>query len=245
VPLLVDTSGKKLSKREASVSVQSYRDRGFCREAVLNYIARLGWGHGDLEVFTMEELIEHFSLEAVGKSPSQVHDDKLTWLNQQYLRTLPAGTLLGYLRPFVEAAAGRPFEPDAGFSALIGLLRERSRTLVEMAERARFYWSDEIAYEPKAARKFLVPTIREPLAELRAALEAQPEWAAAPLRACFDEVIGRHGLGLGKLAQPVRVAITGGTASPGIFETLEALGRERSLARIATALDHIATAPAA
>ena len=144
VPLLVDAKGKKLSKRQAAVSVQSYRDRGFCREAVTNFIARLGWGHGDLEIFSMQELVQHFSLDGVGVSPSQVHEDKLLWLSQQYLRTLAAETLLGYLQPFVDAAAGRPIEPDAGFRALVELLRERSKTLVEMAEQTRFYWCEEL-----------------------------------------------------------------------------------------------------
>ncbi len=240
VPLLVDAKGKKLSKRQAAVSVQSYRDRGFCREAVLNFIARLGWAHGDLEIFSMEELVQHFSLDGVGKSPSQVHEDKLLWLSQQYLRTLAAETLLGYLQPFVDAAAGRPVEPDAGFRALVDLLRERSKTLVEMAEQTRFYWCEELEYDEKAARKFLTGAIREPLSELCESLKEQSEWNDAALRASFESVTGRHELALGKLAQPVRVAATGGTASPGIFETLGALGRERSLARIRAALDHIA-----
>ena len=240
VPLLVNASGKKLSKREAAVSVLSYRERGFCSEAVLNYIARLGWGHGDLEVFGSDELVRHFTLEGVGKSPSQVHEDKLLWLNQQYLRALPTERLIADLVPFVERAAGAPFSPDANFATLVELLRERAKTLPDMAAQARFYWSAELDYDPKAAGKFLVPANREPLAALRAALAEQTGWTLDGLRASFEAVMTRCDVALGKLAQPVRVAITGATASPGIFETLEVLGRERSLARLDAALGRMA-----
>jgi glutamyl-tRNA synthetase len=195
-------------------------------------------------VFDAPELVRHFTLSGVGKSPSQVQDDKLLWLNQQYIKGMPLEQLLAYLVPYVTRAAGRPFQPDAGFELLVEQLRERSRTLVEMAEQSRFYWSDAIEYEPKAARKQLVPAIRGPLAELRDALAAAPAWNAGGVRACFETVIAGHDLGLGKLAQPTRVAVTGSTASPGIFETLEALGQQRSVARIDDAIAWIDAAGA-
>jgi len=235
VPLLIEPGGKKLSKRQDSVSVQSYRDRGYTPEAVLNYIARLGWSCGDLEIFSQAELVEKFTLEGVGSSPSQVHDDKLIWLSQHYIKTLPRERLLTHLQRFLDAEAQRPVAADEGLAKLVDLLRERSKNLVEMAQLARFYYVDALARDPKAAAKFLKPEIAAPLAELRLALAELPSWDEKTLEAAFHTVIERNGLQLGALAQPVRVAITGGTVSPPIFETLEVLGRERSLARLADA----------
>jgi len=235
-PLLVEAGGKKLSKRAESVSVQSYRDRGFCPEAVLNYIARLGWGHGDLEIFSQDDLARLFTLEGVGQSPSQVHDDKLVWLSQHYLKTLPRELLLGHLQRFLDAEAGRPVAVDPGLAQLVDLLRERSKTLVEMAALARFYLVDEITLEPKAAAKHLTRAIAEPLAALAGALEKVQSWDRASLEAAFRGVIEPRKLELGAVAQPVRVAVTGGTVSPPIFDTLEVLGRPRTLRRLANAL---------
>jgi len=239
VPLLVEPGGKKLSKRHAAASVQSYRDRGFTPEAMLNFIARLGWGHGDLEIFTKAELVELFALEGVGRSPSQVHDEKLLWLNQHYIKTFPSEVLLAYVQPFLEKEAGRPVSSEPALERLIDLLRERSKTLQEMAEMARFYLADSVELEPKAARKHLKPEITKPLQELRESLAALSEWKETPLREAFEAVIERNGLKLAQLAQPVRVAIVGGPASPGIFETLEILGRKRSLERVDAARAHI------
>jgi glutamyl-tRNA synthetase len=242
VPLLVDAGGKKLSKRDAAVSVQSYRDRGFTSEAVLNFIARLGWGHGDLEIFSKDELTRLFSLEGVGHSPSQVHDDKLLWLSQHYIKSLPAGRLEEQLLPFLEREAGRPVEIDAGLARLIDLLRQRSKTLADMAALARFYLVEPIELDPAAARKHLKAAICEPFEDLRRALEEVPEWTEASLHAALEATLAKHALPLGKLAQPVRVAVTGGSVSPGIFETLALLGRERSLKRIDGALERLRAA---
>jgi glutamyl-tRNA synthetase len=239
VPLLVEAGGKKLSKRHASMSVQSYRDRGFAPEAVLNFIARLGWSHSDLEIFTKAELVKLFTLGGVGRSPSQVHDDKLLWLNQHYIKSLPMPTLFSHAQRFLEAEAGRPLRVEPQLERLIDLLRERSKTYVEMASLARFYLVDALEPEPKATRKYLSARIAQPLRELRDTFAVLPGWTQASLRGAFDAVIERHELKLGQLAQPVRVAVVGGPASPGIFETLEILGRERSLARIDAALARI------
>jgi len=235
-PLLVEAGGKKLSKRAESLSVQSYRDRGFTPETVLNYIARLGWSHGDLEIFSQADLARLFTLEGVGQSPSQVHDDKLIWLSQHYLKTLPRDVLLGHLQRFLDAEAGRPVPVDDGLARLVDLLRDRSKTLVEMASLARFYLRDDVALEPKAAAKHLLPAIAEPLGALAGALEKLSTWDRASLEAAFRSVIEPRKLELGALAQPVRVAVTGGTVSPPIFETLEVLGRERSLRRLGAAI---------
>jgi glutamyl-tRNA synthetase len=241
VPLLVEPGGKKLSKRQDSVSVQSYRDRGFCPEAVLNYIARLGWGHGDLEIFSQADLARLFTLDGVGQSPSQVHDDKLVWLSQHYIKTLPRERLLTHLQRFLDAEAKRPVAVDDGLCRLVDLLRERSKTLIEMAALARFYYVDELTLDPKAAAKFLKSEIAPALGELRSALERVSSWEHGALEAAFKTVIEARGMELGKLAQPVRVAITGGTVSPPIFDTLEVLGRDRTLRRLAAALASIPT----
>jgi glutamyl-tRNA synthetase len=232
VPLLVEPGGKKLSKRHAAVSVQDYRGRGILPDAVLNFIARLGWSHGDLEIFSKEDLARLFSLEGVGRSPSQVHDDKLLWLSQHYIKTLPADRLIDHLRPFLDEAAGSKVNVDEGLARLVELLRERSKTLIEMAELARFYLVDEVDPQPKASRKYLKPEVLGPLRDLHGELSALASWDEESLEAGFERVLERHSLKLGELAQPVRVAITGTPVSPGIFQTLAALGRERSLARI-------------
>jgi glutamyl-tRNA synthetase len=244
VPLLVEADGKKLSKRREAVSVQSFRERGFVPEAVINWIARLGWGHGDLEIFSRDDLARLFTLDGVGKSPSQVHDDKLLWLNQHYLKTLPRQTLLEYLQPFLDREAGRRVEVDANLARLIDLLRERSKTLDEMARLARFALVDALEIDAKAARQHLTAATAPLLADLAQELTAVEPWTEASLRPAFDGVLARRGVELGKLAQPVRVAVTGQSFSPGIFETLEVLGKPRTLMRLDAALKRIAAPPA-
>ncbi|MCP4003271.1 MAG: glutamate--tRNA ligase [bacterium] len=235
VPLLVESGGKKLSKRVESVSVQAYRDRGFLPQAVLNYISRLGWSHGDLEIFDADKLVELFTLEGCGRSPSQVHDDKLIWLNQQYIKSLPREELLRHLSRFVSDE----LNDDTSFQSLVDLLRERSKTLVEMAEKASSYFVDPLEYEPKAVRKFLKPGAAEPLTQLAALFEKLPDWDEAGLEGAFNAVLEKCELKMGALAQPVRVAVSGTSVSPGIFETLVALGRERTLRRLAEVQEQI------
>lgn len=236
VPLLVDASGKKLSKRAASVSVQSYRDRGFTPEAVLNYIARLGWGHGDLEIVSKQELAKIFDLSDVGTSPSQVHEDKLMWLSQHYLRELPPATLHAYLAPFLATVNNGPVEIDGSLAELLDLLRPRAETLIDMAERARFALSENIEIDEKAANKHLKAEARAPLAKLRHDLAELSTWTADSLQLVFEAVCTAQDIKMGKLAQPTRVAVTGSSASPGIYETLAILGQQRTLARLDTAL---------
>jgi len=242
VPLLVDTSGKKLSKRAESVSVQSYRDRGFTPEAVLNYIARLGWGHGDLEIVSKDELAKIFALSDVGSSPSQVHEDKLLWLSQHYLRELPAATLHAYVQPFLESVRGGPVEINASLAELLELLRPRAETLIDMAERAGFALSQEIEIEEKAARKHLKPEAREPLEKLRTELAGLGNWSAESVQPAFEAVCATLELKMGNLAQPTRVAVTGSSSSPGIYETLAVLGQQRTLERLDAALARLPAA---
>ncbi|HVP28407.1 MAG TPA: glutamate--tRNA ligase [Myxococcota bacterium] len=240
VPLIVGKDGKKLSKRRDPVSLQGFRAEGVLPGAMRNWLVRLGWSHGDQEIFSREEIARLFDLDAVHRSAAQADAQKLAWLNQQYIKTLARDELVAALLPFLEQAAGHPVRRNAELDALVELLRERSRSLVEMAQLARFLVVDEIAYDAKAAAKHLRPEIRPALEDLHARLEALEPWSPAGLEASFEEVRAVHGgLAMGKLAQPVRVAITGGEVSPPIFDTLAVLGKTRSLARIAEALHEL------
>ena len=240
VPLIVGPGGKKLSKRRDPVSVQDYRDQGFLPEAVCNWLMRVGWSHGDQEIFAAREFCELFDLAHVARSSAQADPAKLEWLGQHWLKALPRAELLARLRPFLAEVAGQEVRTTPGLEKLLDLLRERSRTLREMAERARFALVEEIAYEERAARKHLTAEAEGPLRDLRDRLAAVEPWEEAALERAFEEVRSRHGdLPMGRLAQPVRVALTGGTASPGIYETLVAVGRERALARLAEAVHAI------
>jgi glutamyl-tRNA synthetase len=239
VPLLVEEGGKKLSKRHEAASVLNYRERGYLPEAVLNFIARLGWGQGDLEIFERDEFARLFTLEGVGRSPSQVRDDKLLWLNQHYLKAMSMERLRACAQPFLDAVAGRPVSIDAGLERLLDLLRERSRTLEEMATLARFYLAGDVEPDAQALGKHFTPEVTAALEVLVEALGALAQWSDAALHDAFHAATAESGLPLGKLAQPVRLAITGTTSSPGIFETLALLGRERSLSRLRSALGRV------
>jgi glutamyl-tRNA synthetase len=240
VPLIVGAGGKKLSKRRDPVSIQHFRAEGYLPEAVCNWLIRLGWSHGDQEVFSGEDMASLFDLDAVNRSSAQADPGKFQWLNQHYLKQLPADRLLRDALPFLEAEVDAKVEVTPGLERLLDLLRERSKTLVEMAQQARFMILDEIEINEKAARKHLKPAIAPVLASLATALDGLADWSENEIEAAFGRVLAAHDdLKIGKLAQPVRVAITGGTVSPGIFETLAVLGQETALRRIRDALGSI------
>jgi len=245
VPLIVGATGKKLSKREAAVSIQQYRDSGYVSEAVLNWMIRWGWSHGDTETFSPAEIIERFDLDAVGRAAAQIDPAKLDWLGQHWLKALPGDDLWTRLAPFLAEVAGAPVERTPELDLLVDLLRERSTTLSDMAARARFALTDGVELDAKAAAKHLKPEIGPVLEDLRARLAALPDWSESELEPAFEAVRAAHdNLPMGKLAQPVRVAVTGGTASPGIYETLRVVGRERTVARLAAAVAHASAAVA-
>ncbi len=240
LPLIVSESGKKLSKRRDPVAVQDYRDRGFLPQALRNWLVRLGWSHGDQELFDAGEICELFDLAAVHRASAQADPGKLAWLNQHYLKALPREELLRALHPFLEAEAGGPVAATSALADLVDLLRERSKTLADMAEGARFVLREEIAYEEKAAKKHLTAASEPVLQDLHDRLAQIDDWSEPALEAAFEAVRAAHGdLSMGKLAQPVRVAVTGTAASPGIFETLRVLGRERTVGRLAEALHYV------
>jgi glutamyl-tRNA synthetase len=200
----------------------------------------MGWSHGDQEVFSRDELRALFDLDKVHRSPAQADAGKLSWLNQHYIKTLPGEGLMSALLPFLATAVGHPVVATPELVRLVDLLRERSKTLVEMASLARFLVSDRIAYETKAAEKHLKREVEPLLVDLHERLLALDDWSEPALERSFEEVRARHGEPpMGKLAQPVRVAITGGAISPPIFETLAVLGKTRSVGRLAEAIHYL------
>jgi glutamyl-tRNA synthetase len=242
VPLIVGPAGKKLSKRVDDVSVQQFRQHGYLDDAMRNWLVRIGWSHGDQEIFSAEEITRLFDLDTVGRKSAQADPGKLDWLNQHYITGMPREPLVNALLPFLAERVGHPVEASAPLGGLVDLLRERSKTLVEMAERAAWLVSDEIELDEKAAQKHLSESAAPILRDLRVGLDALEEWDPASLEPVFEAVRERHDVGMGKLAQPVRVAVTGSAASPGIYETLAVLGREKTLARLEAALAHIDSA---
>src|SRR5581483_693520 len=235
----------RLSKRHAATAVTSYRELGYYPDALVNFLARLGWAHGDQEIFTRAELIETFRLENVGKSAGIFNVEKLDWLNFQYLKSRTSEQLAADLRPFLTARGIAIPGDDAWLARMALTLRERAKTLLEIAELGHFYLSDDLAFDDRAVRKFLTPAAGALLEELVARLDALPIWDERSLEATFQEVLERSGKSLGALAQPVRVAVTGGTVSPGIYEVLAVLGRDRSLSRLRAAIARISSAQAA
>jgi glutamyl-tRNA synthetase len=235
VPLILGLDKTRLSKRHGATSVMSYRDLGILPQALVNYLVRLGWSHGDQEIFSRAELVEFFTLEHVGRSAGIFNPEKLEWLNAHYLKATPIAELTTIATPFLEAL-GLPLPRDrALLEAAVATLQERAHTLVDLAQMARFYFTDAIDLDPHAATQHLTPAIVPVLDDLTRQLTAQTEWTAAGLEHVFRDLAARYGMKLGKLAQPVRVAVTGGTASPGLFEVLTILGRDKTLARLATA----------
>ncbi len=231
VPMILGPDKKRLSKRHGATSVMAYQEMGYLPEALVNYLARLGWSCGDEEIFSMAELIEKFSLENVGRSAGVFNPEKLLWLNSHYIKTGDAKRLAELLTPFLEQK-GIDVTKGPDMVAVVESLRERATTLVEMAEGAAFYFAEEIVYEEKAQKKFLKAEQAELFATLVAELEACPEFTEEKLEAAFAVIMEKSGLKFGKVAQPLRVVLTGGTASPSIYDVLQVLGKERSLQRI-------------
>ncbi len=236
LPQVLGMDRARLSKRHAATAVVSYRELGYYPDALLNFLARLGWSHGDQEIFGRRELIDAFRLENVGKSAGIFNLEKLDWLNFQYIKARTPEQLAADLRPFLEARGTAIPGDDAWLARMAATLQERAKTLVELAELGRFYLSDDVPIDGKAARKHLTPAIAPMLTELVARLEQIPEWSPGSLEAAFREILTETGTPLGALAQPVRVALTGTAVSPGIFEVLAVLGRDRSIARLRAAI---------
>lgn len=243
VPLILGESGKKLSKRRDPVSVQHFRAEGFLADALRNWIVRLGWSHGDQEVFSRDEIAALFDLAGVGRSGARADAAKLAWLNHHYIQTLPRDELVDLVEPFLAAEVGHAVERREALARLIDLNRQRGHTLVELARHTAWLDRKPVRFDEKAARKHLTAETALLLTELGARLTALASWDEAALAGVFEALCAEHDLKMGKLAQPVRVALTGDTISPGIYETLAVVGRDESLARIAAAATRAPTPP--
>ena len=238
VPMVLGNDRTRLSKRHGATSVTAYRDMGLLPDAFINYLARLGWSFGDQEFFTRNELIEKFSLENVGKSAGIFDQIKLQALNADHIQAADAQSIAFHLKPHLKDR-GIEAQDDVYLQKLIPTLQPRSKTLVEMAEQARFYYADPLPLDEAAARKFLKANILAPLKQLKERLAELDEYTEKALEQVFVSVMETFEIKLGKIAQPVRVALTGTSVSPGIFEIISVLGRERVVPRLEAAIAYI------
>ena len=235
VPMILGPDGAKLSKRHGAVSVLQYRQEGYLPEALLNYLVRLGWSHGDQEIFSMDEMIQLFDIADVNKSASSFNPEKLLWLNQHYIKEASGARLAIDLqwqleRLGVETSGGPPLE------AVAEAYRERARTMHEMAQASIFFFRDFEAYHEKAARQHLGPDATVPLQRLRDGLAALEDWRPETIHALVQQISEALELKMGKVAQPLRVAVSGGPVSPPIDVTVALLGKDKTLARLDRAL---------
>jgi len=226
-----------LSKRHGATSVMAYKDMGFLPHALLNSLARLGWSHGDQEIFTTHELIDLFSLDHVGKSAGIFNMVKLLDCNAKYIREEDDDTLADLLLPFL-SHLGCSNIPREKVKGAVGTLKARSKTLLEMAQRSLFYFK-EIDYETQADEKFLLPEVLDILEDLLLDIKGATSFDQKELEKIFASFLERHQIKLGKVAQPLRVALTGKTVSPGIFEIMEVMGQEMVIQRLSNAISHI------
>jgi len=235
LPMILGPDGTKLSKRHGAVSVLQYREEGYLPDALLNYLARLGWSHGDQELFTRDEMQALFDISAINASAAAVNPSKLDWINQQHMMRLPGSALAPHLADQLRALGVDPGAAD--LAAIADAQKERAKTLKEMAASSRFFFVAPQAYEEKAAKKNLNADTAPLLAAAIEALAAQADWSAAALHAQLEALATARGLSLGKIAQPLRVAVSGSGVSPPIDATLAILGRAETLARLSRGLD--------
>ncbi len=238
VPMVLGSDKARLSKRHGAMSVTEYREMGYLPDAFINYIARIGWSYGDQEFFTREELIEKFSLKNIGRSAGVFDKDKLLSLNADHIRLASPEKIIKHLAPFL-IKLGFDVQEGAFIEGVIKSLNARSKTLKEMADNGAFYFKETVAYDPDAVSKFLSSDSLKTLNMLVALLESLDNFDEKSLEDVFLKAIEQTGLKLGKIAQPVRVALTGKTVSPGIFEILNVLGKEKSLGRLKQAVSFI------
>jgi len=235
IPMILGKDRSRLSKRHGATSVLAYRDEGYLSDAVVNYLVRLGWSHGDQEIFTREELIKYFNLEQVGKANAVFDSEKLLWLNSEYIKLTPEDKLYELVKPFLikECYLNEGDSIDLKWACkAIKSLKERCRTLKELAHAMRYYLLDYVDIEPKAREKYIntetIPIIKE-ITEKLAQLN---DFTQDKIEKIFMDMVNERGLKLAQIAQPIRVVITGSTVSPGIYEVLEIVGKEKTLKRL-------------
>ena len=242
VPMILGPDGSRLSKRHGALSILAYRDEGFLPQALRNYLVRLGWSYGDQEIFSLDEMIEKFDLSRVSKSPARFDPDKLLAINAHYIRQEPTLELAKAVLPFLSQIGINISDPeDQRFLKAVESVKPRARTLKEMAEMMRFYFVDDeqIEYDPKGAKKFFKPEIIPVMEELIQKLEQIPQFDEKNLESLFRGLAEEHGLKLKQIAQPVRLALTGRTVSPGLFEIMDILGKDVVLNRLKRAIEFI------
>jgi glutamyl-tRNA synthetase len=242
LPMILGADKTRLSKRHGATSVMAYYEMGYLPEALVNYLVRLGWSYGDQEVFTRDELIKHYSFEHVGKAAAVFNPEKLLWMNSQYMMSSSPEKLAELVMPFLlkeQIIREGQVLDTAWLAKAVHTLQERAKTLDELAASLRYYISEEIVYNDKAKEKFLNEKSRELLKELKDGISSIAEFSKPEIENLFKSLVEKHGIKLGALAQPVRVAVTGGTESPGIYEVLEVLGKEKVLARLEKAISLI------
>ena len=235
LPMILGSDGAKLSKRHGAVSVLQYRDDGFLPEAVLNYLVRLGWSHGDQEIFSIDDMIRLFDIRDVNKSASAFNAEKLAWLNQQHMMRVPAARIVPVLRWQLEQHGIRAAD-DAQLEAIVLSQRERAKTVREMAENSEFFFRPPTSYDEKAVRKHVTTDVLALLAEAADDLNQLQDWSAQAVHDVISALAAAKGISLGKLAQPIRLAVCGGSVSPPIDATLAILGKAESSSRLAVAL---------
>jgi glutamyl-tRNA synthetase len=248
LPMILGSDKTRLSKRHGATSVMAYKEMGYLPEALINYLVKLGWGYGDEEIFSREELIEKFSLEGVNKSAAVFNPEKLDWLNHHYIKTGEPGRLARLLNEILvqKGIIPEPYpEEKIGYlTEVVKCQQEKRKTLVEMAEMSTYFFEAEITIDEKAGKKFLKPAALPLLEKLVSRFDSLDSFDEESVQKVFEQIMAEEELKLGKIAQPLRVTLTGGTVSPGIFELVSVLGRERVLKRMKKAIEYIRNRPA-
>ena len=245
LPMILGSDKARLSKRHGATSIMAYKDMGYLPDAMVNYLVRLGWSHGDQELFTRQELIEKFSWKNVQTSAAVFNPEKLLWVNAEYIKVSPSAQVAQALVPLLEAAGlqDEVQAVSAGWLAqLVVLVKERAKTLVEMVDWVRPYFGQAVTCDEEAAEKFLTPAIAPILGKLLTRFEAFPTFSQQQWEEAFKQLVEEEGVKMGQLAQPVRVALTGRTASPGLFDVMEVLGRDRTLFRLRQGIERASRA---
>jgi glutamyl-tRNA synthetase len=239
VSMILGDDGKKLSKRHGAVSVMQYRDDGYLPQALLNYLVRLGWSHGDQEIFSVEEMIEHFSLDAIGQSASAFNTEKLIWLNQHYIKSLPAEEVANHAKwHFDQQGINTTNGPS--LESVVAVQADRVKNLKELAEISRYFFEDYEAFDEKAAKKHLRPVAKEPLQLVQQKLAGLTEWTSEAIQNAINITAEELEVGMGKVGMPLRVAVTGSGNSPSLDVTLVLLEQNEVEQRINKALNFIA-----
>ena len=235
ISMILGQDKARLIKRHGATSALAYRDMGYLPDAMINYLARLGWSHGDQEIFSRKELIEHFSFDSVNTSAAIFDADKLSWVNEQYIQSTPPEELVQRLEPHLVTTG--VLAKDHGLNMqeiakVIPCLKGRAKTLIEMAEKSAFFFKKQVEFDEKARSKFLTDEVKPLLEKVITGLSALDDFSSDKIESLFKKTVEEESLKLGKLAQPVRVALTGTTVSPGIYDVILLLGKEQTLKRL-------------